>query len=78
MHSIILNKVRSNHSNLADKYKGVCVSLPTVGERFIMLNGMDERITTTPVLVSVRLSANVIEFETKNSKYSLELENATL
>jgi hypothetical protein len=80
----ILTKVRSNHSRIADKYEGIVETLPKVGDSFILWNvwesGKEKRLSdagtwlkTTPITSLVKLNDRVYEFDTKNSRYSLEL-----
>lgn len=74
-----LTKLMSSHKNLrTDTVEGVTLSLPVVGERFIMWGeGLEDKeatreVVTTPVLTATPFNNGHLIFETANSVYRVD------
>lgn len=76
-----LTKISSTHNNLrTDSIEGEAAYLPAIGLPFVMFgdaltpNGVHRMVMTTNVQIILEDNeGGVIEFDTENSKYKLEL-----
>lgn len=73
-----LTKIQSNHQNLrTNEILGTCMHLPVEGSVFYLmappLESGNVRLVTTTVVQKVVDLGSVLDFETENSSYKLEI-----